>query len=259
MTLIASSEWYASSTLWTTVTTSVVALSVGALAAWATLRSTNPKRRLSYHLRENVALLDIETHAVRLSVSHGDTQLRSPRIVELVVKNSGRRDITSAQFHDGDPIVFDLQSRVVALISVSAPSTTIAPEPVVDATKLLVGPSLLKSKQEVSYTMLVDGEVEDVRCTAPLTDTHISRTTEDGDRLPPPLVKILGGIAVLGIFLFASEFVEKFIPLQGRAPEQHLEWSQIRQCAGLPEVTSIDQCEDVQKVLRQPGPPAPTP
>lgn len=121
--------WYESSSFWQFVITTLVAVAVGALGAFATMRASNPKRRLDYAALVNASLFAAShRQSSDLAVTYTGTPVGRPRIIELVLANAGRRDITAAQFHGGDPIKYDLGAEVVAVLEVSSsPPGTVAP------------------------------------------------------------------------------------------------------------------------------------
>ncbi|MCM2388766.1 hypothetical protein [Streptomyces albipurpureus] len=253
----ASSEWYTSGTLWTTVATSLVALLVGAAGAWAAIRSAHPVRRLTYQLKKNVALVDDDQYSSHLTVSHDGAVLQAPRIAEIVVTNVGRKDITAQQFHGDAPIVFDLGASVAALLSsTSSPDSTSAPAADTAGTSIRVPPSLLKRRQSISYTVLVDGRESELRCTAALTDTTVSHAEESKSQRG--LMPILAGLTASLIAFIISQVDPGWVG-EAVGGEAELPWKQVQQCSRIDEVKSFDQCRDLQKVLRPAGPPGPTP
>ncbi|MEU5651285.1 hypothetical protein ABZ767_18445 [Streptomyces pseudogriseolus] len=182
--MLIAKPWYESGSFWQFAITTLVAVAVGFLGAFATLRASNPKRRLAYWTLANTSLF-VASHSQTgaLTVAHHGTTVQRPRVVELELRNTGRRDITAAQFHAGQPIVYDLGADVVAVLEVaSQPTGTVAPSVGISAGarhRIEVPPCLLARKQKVNISLLVDGPERPVRCLgAPLVDVQVRETAE---------------------------------------------------------------------------------
>ncbi|WP_329321607.1 hypothetical protein [Streptomyces sp. NBC_01262] len=188
---ILAGQWWESGSWWQFAITIVASLVLGGLATWSTMRSNNPKRKISWRVQSNTALFEsprLSTGArVPLSVSLGQTRLAKPRIVELVIANQGRRDITAAMFHEGAAMKFDFGIDVSAVLEVTTtPAGSLCPE--VDTWQELIPgtggrmrggleirPCLLSRRQSVTVTVMVDGDEVPVRCTRfPLVDVDVT-------------------------------------------------------------------------------------
>ncbi|MGW7408004.1 hypothetical protein ACWGI9_30580 [Streptomyces sp. NPDC054833] len=184
MTHIAAA-WYESDTFWSISVGAVVAIATAALGAWATLRSASPKRRLTYCLRKYTSLLNtIDEIPSTLSVTHGTTEIANPHIAEVQLCNQGRRDITSTDFHNGEPIRFNFGAPVVAVLGIERGMATY-PEPEVTHSDglLSVGPSLLPRGQAISISVLLDGEGTEFEIQTALVDVRVTRQHEEEERV----------------------------------------------------------------------------
>ncbi|MEU0190133.1 hypothetical protein ABZ250_09790 [Streptomyces afghaniensis] len=172
------SPWYESGTFWSISVGAVVAAGAAVLGAWATLRAATSKGRLTYCLRKNIALLNADDQIpISLSVVHGSTSVQNPRLVEIQVRNEGRRDIVAGDFHGAIPIKFNLGAPVVALLGIDR-HPEVAPEPDVthEETFLKINPSLIPRGQLVSFSVLIDKEEEvDVEVEAALVDVRVGK------------------------------------------------------------------------------------
>ncbi|MFC8350765.1 hypothetical protein [Streptomyces sp. NPDC057280] len=181
-------EWWESGSWWQFIITVLASLLVGAVGAWAAMRSANPQRKIHWWVQSNTALFDRPAgDGDLLNVSLGSTRLSSPRIVELVISNSGERDVTASMFHEGEPIKFDFEHAVAAVLDVATdPDGTLLPQietwqTLIPGTGgrhrggLVIKPALLRRGQTVTVTVLVDGEERPVRCVQfPLIDVEQS-------------------------------------------------------------------------------------
>ncbi|WP_327390925.1 hypothetical protein OG728_31935 [Streptomyces microflavus] len=209
--LTLASAWYESWSFWQFAITTLVAVAVGAVAAFATLRAANPKRRLDWETGYSVPLLITpQTGAGVLELTHNGVPVAHPRIVELRLRNSGRRDITQAQFHGNASLTFDLGSRVVGVLGMtSSPAGAIPPvvtlTPSARPSVVEIPPSLLARKQVFEVTVLLDGQHEEARCTAaPLIDVTVRRhsfTQAPGWRLLASSIASGSGALVAGVIL----------------------------------------------------------
>ncbi|MEU7135542.1 hypothetical protein [Streptomyces sp. NPDC046261] len=159
MTLIAA-EWYESGSFYTFVVGSLLTVAVGVLAAWAALRAANPRCRLFYAMTTDQRLLnDAEAVRNRLVVSYEGEDLHDPHLVQLQLVSDGSRDILDQQFADAEPFVLDVSATVVAVLDVeSRPAALRRPRLDVDGTTLRMRPGHLSRKQEISVSLLVNGE-----------------------------------------------------------------------------------------------------
>jgi hypothetical protein len=208
--MLIAKPWYESGSFWQFAITTLVAVAVGALGAFATMRAANPKRRLSYRARTNAPLF-IASHnqTAALQVTYNGTPVSRPRICELEIRNSGRRDITATHFHDGEALKFDLGADVVGVLGVtSSPSGRVVPAVDIDATDpqvVVIPPTLLTRKQVIRATFLVDGPEAEMRCVqAPLVDVDIRENASDpkDDKL-----SLEDGIAVAVAIIGVVSFV----------------------------------------------------
>ncbi|MDX3525090.1 hypothetical protein P1P75_01125 [Streptomyces sp. ID05-39B] len=176
---ILAGQWWQNLDVWTLVVTAIVALGVGWLTAWATLRASNPKYKLGWWEQSNTPLFAESRWAGQsspLSVRLGSTHLEKPRIVDLVITNLGKRDITAAKFHEGAPLRFSFGHPVLVILDYeSQPAAGLSQligtytdigsgsaAPPVSGIELR--PTLLRKGQRVTITVLVDGDREATRC-----------------------------------------------------------------------------------------------
>lgn len=172
-------QWWQNVDLWAIVVSAVVAVVLGWLSAWATLRAANPKRRFNWWVGADTPLIaSRHGNSGAITVTAADTRLTEPRIVEFAVANTGRRDITASMFHDGEPLVFDLGGSIITLLGAeSHPEGSRNPElnfPGGDLATFELLPSHIAQGQISMFTFLVDGNDGPPRCLRrPLVDVRV--------------------------------------------------------------------------------------
>lgn len=173
MQVQAASDWYTSDLMWTIVST-LVGLVVGVLGAWATLRSSSPKRRIVYGLSSSTRLLS-GVGVQGVAVTHNGSPLAIPYAVTLVIHNTGRHDIVSDMFHNDESVDFEFGNMVVAVLSVqSEPSTTVVPAiEQTDYSTVSLLPCRLARDQKVHVHLLFDGPANSLRVASSLVDVEV--------------------------------------------------------------------------------------
>ena len=209
MQKLAGSPWYHSGTFWQFVGTSVVSLIVGGIAAWATLRSTSPKLKLNWWQKSNTSLLTFQAQNSVVTVNFLNVPLSNPRVIELVIVNSGRRDITSVMFHGNDAIRFKVDGLVMAILDASTtPGGTAAPDFDLQGVRTVgqqvsagdwldLPASLIRRGQAITVTLLVEGGDKPVEIkNAPLVDVKIENQPPGQARrvLVGSALDIVGGL-----------------------------------------------------------------
>ncbi|WP_030833371.1 hypothetical protein [Streptomyces hygroscopicus] len=211
-------DWWESGSWWQFVITIVVGIAVGVLAAWATLRASNLKRKLVWWVQSNTPLMSVPQGSADgvLAVTWRGIPIDNPRIVELVIANRGQRDITSAMFHNNEPIQFDFGATVYMILDVTtAPSGSTVPSlhpgPVrirathppraEGSTRLELEPSLLSRRQMVTVVVLLSGDEEPVTCVAaPLVDVQFKEGRADEEGAPSASLRMrLTAAVVAGV------------------------------------------------------------
>lgn len=155
-----------SNDFWNTFLTVLAAVVIGGGTIWAALYAVNPTKRLIWRSDVNEAI--IPDGVSTLSVLHAGASVSEPRLVDLQIKNNGRRDIEPTWFsHDTDALIFDLGAPIVDLVDISTfPSSTIAPAVSYSGSKLHLHKSLVAKEQRVKVVALVDGPEGSVKCHA---------------------------------------------------------------------------------------------
>lgn len=185
----ASGHLYASGTFWTGLgTIATIVVGFQALILW---RLGAPRRRLVYTL-EVRSLLPRglpQLVANSLKIVHGTTALTDPRLVVLSVESRARLDITSADFDQDEPLVFDLGTPIVSVLDVSPdgvdapiampmpgdrtieiPKRLIRKGPLVDVQLLVEGEPKLRVAHRIVNTVVKDKAADERR------STYLTRT-----------------------------------------------------------------------------------
>lgn len=159
--MLLADEWYASDVFWAAVG-ALAALVLGLAGVVITYRVGTPKRRLWYGIHRSTRLLAEESGRVpELEFRHRGAVLEDPYLVEFRIVSRGRQDIPSTSYDAGQPIAFDMGVPILRVLETeSQPVTSPSPRMALDSTVIKVGPSLLKKRHMVTYTLLVDGRPE---------------------------------------------------------------------------------------------------
>ncbi|WP_402464391.1 hypothetical protein [Isoptericola aurantiacus] len=147
-----------------------VGIALAAVAILATIlaaRAWGSRRgRLVY--RVDVSRMVNAGTPAGVSITHRGVLLAEPWLATISLTNTGPRDITSANFHDGLPARIDIGSRVVVALDEQGSG----PELDEVGTEVVIAPFHLPRKQRISFTCLVDGQPDRPSMT-PLVDTDI--------------------------------------------------------------------------------------
>ncbi|MGP4111979.1 hypothetical protein ACTWP5_13815 [Streptomyces sp. 4N509B] len=175
--------WYTSGTLWTAVS-AIAALVAIPVAAWVAIRVGNPKRLLSYDMSATALLRLGPSNAVRstLEVRRNGAILTEPHVLEIELRNDGRRDIPSAAFDGGQPLRLDVGVPIVELLETSsAPHGYRVPPITVSGSALEVGPGMISRGQRLTLSVLADGRNPSLTLDVALLDVRIRRRESGED------------------------------------------------------------------------------
>jgi hypothetical protein len=150
---VAAQPWYESS-----LVISAAQLVLGILAIivtlWVTLYAVRPRHRLDYCL----VLIEDGNDFDDLDHSVSSADLKHPKILEIRIRSRGRRDIPSTAFDGGEPILFRVGGRVIAMLGepLTKRKGSLIPKAKVTDSGLAVGPGLIRKKQIIVYRVLAD-------------------------------------------------------------------------------------------------------
>ncbi|MFJ6836198.1 hypothetical protein [Streptomyces sp. NPDC091209] len=186
---VASGAFYTANTFWA-ATGVVVAVLTGGGAIWAALRTSNPRRRLTYSTGHD-PLVDPLVGG-RLEIRRNGTLLMDPHLVRLVFSNPGRLDIPSSAFDRGQPFRVDLAVPYLEMLGTeSEPSAAQPPPASVDGSEVSIGPGRIGSGTTITYLLLVD-TVPSYRCTHSLLDVRVGELPAPLSRRAPRQLPLVG-------------------------------------------------------------------
>lgn len=209
---LASGPLLASGTFWAGVGVAVaIVAAVVPVILWSL---GSPRRLLVYNMDSDTALLSSGAREragadVRVTVNY--QLVNDPHVVVFRLESRSRRDVRPADFVDGRPVKFDMAVPVIRLLDSytggeSLPEVKLA----VEGSHVVVGPSLIKSRQSINLTLLTDG-APTVTCPRPsLTDVIVRRrptVDEIEPRLRPLRLLVAVGFLVGGALAAAGKFV----------------------------------------------------
>ncbi|WJK40127.1 hypothetical protein O7608_27520 [Solwaraspora sp. WMMA2056] len=144
-----------------------------------------PRRRLVVRVLSPVSLLHADagllggaegvagiTGAGGVEVSRNGEPIPDPYVVTVLLRNTGRHAISTAQFDQQRPITIDIKTSIVAVLSPAGP---VAPATVeAEGTTLRFHPDLIRQKQEISIQLLTSGRPgPDLTVSEHLVDTRV--------------------------------------------------------------------------------------
>jgi hypothetical protein len=159
---IAGAHWYTSSGFWGPASGVIVAILVGAGTAWVTILTGFPRRRLLYAILADTPLIH-GTPMSGLVVRYNWRRVREPRLVTVVFRNAGVRDIDRGAF-DGSPLRFDIGERVLECLEIKTdPTDQPRPHITTEGSVLVIGPVKISKGTCLYVTLLVDGHAPVLR------------------------------------------------------------------------------------------------
>jgi hypothetical protein len=159
-----------------------------AAAAYVSYRVTFPKRRLFYGMPSVAALLGGAPSSARAELEvrrRSDNRVLShPHVVQVHLTTRGRKDIPSAAYDNGMPIVLGVGGEIIDVLAVTAePTSPACPPYEVAGSDLRIGPGLLGKRQRITFTLLLDSNAPAPTCSSKLIDVEPPRRQ---DQPPPP-------------------------------------------------------------------------
>ncbi|MCX5328118.1 hypothetical protein [Streptomyces sp. NBC_00140] len=186
--VVAAGPFWSSDTFWAAAGV-IVGAGVGAAGVYATVRASVPKRRLMYSF-SSVSIAHVFSPeppdlppfvwTALLRSSLEGSVLGNPRLVSLRLENTGRRDISSDQFDQGEPLHVVLGTPVVGLLMAAAePPGAFLRSGDFDGQGMTIPPGRLGAGEAITYTFLVDGDPDSYRLTHALIDVEVK------EKFPP--------------------------------------------------------------------------
>lgn len=169
MLAIASTQhWYQSATLWGALG-AVAVVVIGVLTIAVTYFIGTARPILNYSLPISIPLLSLPPRP-DLEVIYKGQSLQHPHTVMVNLINSGRRDISSGSFDQQKPIVLDIGVPIVDLLGEERHR-----ELVVDGTAVKIPPRLIRRREEISISLLCDGQRPSLTCQSHLIDVKVKK------------------------------------------------------------------------------------
>lgn len=110
--------------------------------------------------------------ADNVEVSHNGEPIPDPHVVTVLLRNTGRHAISTAQFDQNRPIIVDIRAPIATLLSPAGPPT---PATVgFEDTRLLFHPDLIRQRQEISVQLITSGRPDaEFTVSEHLVDTRV--------------------------------------------------------------------------------------
>jgi hypothetical protein len=94
-----------------------------------------------------------------LEVSRAGVVISEPHILEITLASRGRKDIPTSDFDENKPLQIDAGTVILDIVKIkSEPESTSAPKVIYEDNILSIGPSLIRKRQRIGITLLIDGK-----------------------------------------------------------------------------------------------------
>jgi hypothetical protein len=166
-----------------TIVISLVALGVGALAAFYSRLALSPARRQLEIVVVQLSRIVTTSHD-KMSVHYDNRPLQSPYLCSVRIQSIGKHSVSSTQFDQDQPIELSLGATIIEVLDISSTPTDIKPPDIrTDDQHVRIYPSLLAKSQVVDCTILTEGKPSlSIRHQLIDTDVHlVSEISEVGE------------------------------------------------------------------------------
>jgi hypothetical protein len=202
--MLAAVHWYASSTLWTAVVSLAAAFITiaGSIIAYS---AAMPRRSIVYGMPVSAPLISAPSGVKPgLRLLHGDEELADPHLLEIKLVCRGRRDIPSSSFDQDTPFCIDVGIPIVALLQTTfVPAKAPVPKVAALGSELRVGPSLIRKRQAIRFTVLADGPGARLTDQNPLIDVTVRQEAQEQAR-QSMLRKVITWAAILFVVYYLA-------------------------------------------------------
>lgn len=152
---------------WAAASTIIAFLSIcGAIYKYVR-RRIRGRRIITYELLASVPFLRHVPglESAGLSVIHNGEKLANPHLLQVQVVSKSAEGIATKDFDQGRPLSFDMGVPVVALLETTYhPDQPPLPEVTVTETGLQIRPEIIRSRQEMRFSVLADGPGARLAC-----------------------------------------------------------------------------------------------
>ncbi|MFD6353674.1 hypothetical protein [Nocardia tengchongensis] len=153
---------------------------VGLFATFYYFRYNKRRKRVTVDVKSAKLVAEkIETIPNKISVQYDGMDVDNPYIVDIQLSNSGNSDVSSKDFDGDKPFEIELKSKIVAKLKIEAATV----ESDVDATRVLIPPTLLVKGESYHISLLVDGKPDPSHEQRRLIETDVLNGEELDKRL----------------------------------------------------------------------------
>ncbi|GAB4052716.1 hypothetical protein [Catellatospora paridis] len=172
--------WYQKEVVWGAAGV-VVAVILGVLTLWITIRGNNPRRRLVYSVPTATPVVQTRNRVSGLQVLKDGVPLDNPYVVELTIASRSRRDIPSSAFDQNKPLVLDLGAEVVEVLSHGMTPSGATPWTwdQTNGRQIAVGPCRLGKNERLTIALLVGGRPVVTNPQNPLIDVDLEAEVDN--------------------------------------------------------------------------------
>ncbi|QIQ04489.1 hypothetical protein [Streptomyces liangshanensis] len=207
---------------WSAIIGGGITTIVGLLALWGALYAANPRRGFIWQEVRNVSLLRDSVNSV--SVSHDGNPISEPRLVDLAIRNNGKRDIEASMFSNStNSLIFDFKLPIIGVVDSTAhPAHSGVPTTSVAGTLLHVHPFLISRGHTITFSVLLDGPQEKTEISSsqiaqnPAREGNIDRPRDLRERLLDRVRLVLAFACMVGLGITSYQIADSALEEQSK-------------------------------------------
>jgi hypothetical protein len=134
-------------------------------------RFGTPRGLLEYSMSEPRALVSRSSpmNADELEVKFRNVKVENPYLTTVRLTNHGNRDIRSDDFDQGNPIILNLNTQIIDVLTSTLDAKYLSLR---QKDKLLISPTLIRRNEKISADLLTEG-APDLTCEQSLADVKV--------------------------------------------------------------------------------------
>lgn len=171
--------------IWVPLVLGSTSLIVGIASFILNYTTSVVRQRLIYGMPVSARLINPSAVRPELHVLYHNNEIADPHVLEIELTYRGRKAIRPTAFEEGQPFCMDVGVPIIELLKTTVepkePSSHLKVEAM--GTALRIGPSIVRNRQAMKFTVLTDGPCSRLTPDNPLADvkTHPARYQPNQD------------------------------------------------------------------------------